>query len=55
MERSAVDIDWRKMYDDISKVLTDYEGMGNPDLKYDPDPLYVLLCDIQNYLSEKLF
>lgn len=37
-----------EIYDELSRVLTDYEGNGNKDLKDDPKPLYDMLVKIQN-------
>lgn len=35
-----------EIYDELSKVLTDYEGNGDKDLKDDPKPLYDMLVKI---------
>ena len=37
-----------EIYDELSRVLTDYEGNGDPELKDDPEPLYNMLVKIQN-------
>lgn len=39
----------QQIYDELSRVLTDYEGNGedNKD-KGNPEPLYKMLVDIQN-------
>ena len=44
-------IDWNEIRQDIEKILTDYEGNGDPDLKDDPAPLYDFLCDLQNAIE----
>ena len=43
-----------EMYDDIVRILTDYEGNGEPDLKDNPVPLYEFLCQLQNALESRL-
>lgn len=37
-----------EIYDELSRVLTDYEGNGDPELRNDPEPLYDMLVKIQN-------
>lgn len=37
-----------EIYDELSRVLTDYEGNGDPELRDDPKPLYNMLVKIQN-------
>lgn len=49
-----MNINLRELNDEISKVLTDYEGNGDYEMTEDPRPLYELLCDIQNHLSERM-
>ena len=44
-------MDLNKFSQELSKILTDYEGNGDPDLKDDPEPLYNFLCDLQNAIE----
>ena len=47
-ESKKVENSKSEIYDELSKVLTDYEGNGDKDLKDDPKPLYDMLVKIQN-------
>ena len=49
-----MNINFRELYDTISNTLTDYEGYGDEEMKDNPQPLYDLLCDIQNHISERM-
>ena len=48
-------INWHEVYNNISEVLENYEGNGDPELKDNPYPLYDLLCEIKENLSECVY
>ena len=43
----------QEMYDLVCRVLTDYEGNGDPDNKNNNEELYVTLVKVQNYFDEE--
>lgn len=42
----------QQLYDHICRVLTDYEGYGDPDYKGCPKEMYATLIEITNMISD---
>lgn len=42
----------QQLYDHICRVLTDYEGYGDPDCEGRPEYMYEALIEITNMISD---